>query len=144
MIADPIKRFELWFLRPLWGMTIVTILAAAINLRWWWVVGGVFSVMYLGVIGAQLHPSRSAMELAHGPQASAAAIAESNAMARAEKAALVMRACYRVAHLLMAWSAACFIIVLGWRWYIAIPAACFAWSVIAAVLILAFAERSRN
>jgi hypothetical protein len=144
MIADPIKRFELWFLRPLWGITIVTILAAAIDLRWWWVVGGVFSVMYLGVVGAKLHPSQSAAELAQDPLTSAAAIAESNPMARAEQAALVMRASYRVAHLLMAWSAACFIVVLGWRWYVAIPAACFAWSVIAAALILAFAERSRD
>jgi hypothetical protein len=144
MIADPIKRFELWFLRPLWGVTIATILAAAINLRWWWVVGGVLSIMYLGAIGAKLHPSLNAVELAQGPLTSAVKIADSNAMARAERAALVMRACYRVAHLLMAWSAACFIVVLGWRWYVAIPAACFAWSVIAAVSILAFAERSRN
>jgi hypothetical protein len=84
------------------------------------------------------------VELPLGPLTSAVKIADSNAMARAERAALVMRACYRVAHLLMAWSAACFIVVLGWRWYVAIPAACFAWSVIAAVLILAFAEQSRN
>ena len=144
MIADPVKRFELWFLRPLWGITIVTILAAAINLRWWWVVGGVLSVIYLGVIGAKLHPSQSAMELAQGPITSASAIADSNAMARAERAALLLRACYRVAHLLMAWSAACFMVVLGWRWYVAIPAACFAWSFVAAVLIMAFAERSRS
>ena len=144
MIADPVKRFELWFLRPLWGITIVTILAAAINLRWWWVVGGVLSVIYLGVIGAKLHPSQSAVELAQDPITSAAEIADSNAMARAERAALLLRACYRVAHLLMAWSAACFMVVLGWRWYVAIPAACFAWSFVAAVLIMAFAERSRS
>jgi|HubBroStandDraft_2_1064218.scaffolds.fasta_scaffold340871_2 hypothetical protein len=59
MIADPIKRFELWFLRPLWGMTILVILAAAINSRWWWVVGGVLSILYTGVIGAKLHPTLS-------------------------------------------------------------------------------------
>src|SRR5258708_6097201 len=106
--ADPVKRFEWWFLRPLWGMMILIIVAAAVNSRWWWMMGGVFSILYVGVIGAKLHPSLSAAQLYQGPLTGVAAIAESSAMGRVEKAALVMRACHRVAYLLTAWSAACF------------------------------------
>jgi len=144
MNADPIRRFELSYLRPLWGMMILLTVAAAVSSRWWWGVGGAFSILYIGAIGAKLHPSLSATQLSHGPLTSEAAIAESKAMDRVEKAALVMRACHRVAYLITAWSAACFIVVLGWRWYVAIPAAIFVSSVIGGLLIVAFAERSRR
>ena len=144
MNADPIRRFEFSYLRPLWAATILLTLAAAVNSRWWWVAGGVLSVLYIGTIAAKLHPSPSVAQLSQVSHTSAEEIAESNAIARAENAALVFRACYRVAYLLAAWAAALFMAVFGWRWYAAIPAAIFAASVIGGLLIVAFAERTRN
>jgi hypothetical protein len=144
MNTDPIRRFELSYLRPLWGMMIFLMVAAAVCSRWWWAVGGAFSILYVGVIGAKLHPSLSAAQLSQGPLTSTAAIAESSEMDRVEKAAIVKRACHRVAYLLTAWSTACFLFVFGWRWYVAIPAAIFVSALIGGLLIVAFEERSRH
>jgi hypothetical protein len=144
MNADPIRRFELSYLRPLWAGMILLTLAAAVNSRWWWVAGGALSVLYVGVIGAKLHPGLSAAQLSQGPLTSEAAIAESNAMARAEKAALVFRACHRVSYLLAAWFAALLMAAFSWRWYAAVPAALLAASSVGAILIVAFAVRSRK
>ena len=45
--------------------TTAVILFAAIvafTSRWWWVGGGALALMYIGAIGAKLHPSLSARE----------------------------------------------------------------------------------
>jgi hypothetical protein len=81
-MKNPIRRFELFFLRPLWGATVIFTVIAAITSHWWWAGGGVLAIMYFGVIGAKLHPSLSAGELAEGPLEGQAAVAEMRSIRR--------------------------------------------------------------
>ena len=81
-------------------MQIATLVMAGIFLfqaRWWWLGATVLGVLYLGAIGAKLHPLQSASDLAEGPLGGPAARAESEALPPEVKRLLVSRACTKVA-----------------------------------------------
>ena len=139
--ADPIRRFELYFLRPVWGAIILFTAIAAFNSRWWWVGGGILALMYIGVIGAKLHPSLTAHELSQGPLTGSATVKELGALSDTEKRILVTQACNRVGHLAAVALAVYFLAVLGWRWYIGLPVAFFGSAFFAGILRVALAER---
>jgi hypothetical protein len=141
-VADPIRRFELFFLRPLWAVTVLVTVAAAVKAQWWWAAGGVLAIPYVGVIGAKLHPSLTAAQLSDGPLTGEAAVRESAAMHLTDKNNLVAHACNRVAHLMAFVLAAYLMAVAGWRWYLGLPAAFFGSALLGGLLRVAFAERN--
>lgn len=79
-MTEPITRFELTILRPLWGLVIVGMLAAMFATRWCWVGGGLLALVYIGAIGSGLHPSPTAGDLPEGPLNGMASVLESRAM----------------------------------------------------------------
>ena len=96
-MTDPVHTFERRVLRPSQLILLTLVLVAGIQAHWWWVGGSIFALLYLGTVGASLHPRQSAADLTRGPIESVAARAESASLSYEQKAALVGRACTRVA-----------------------------------------------
>ena len=97
--------------------------------------------MYIGFVGAKLHPSLSATQLSQGPLESKAAIAEMGAMDATNKRTILIRACNSVAHLTAVTLAAYLIWGIEWPWYISLPVAFFGSALIGGILRVALAER---
>ena len=97
----PVRRFELLLLRPLWVAVLAVAIYLAISGMWIWIAACVAALMYIGLIGATLHPRQSAADLAQGPLEGPAGKAEAQTLTTSEQVELVGKASTRVG-LLMA------------------------------------------
>jgi len=135
---DPVRRFEVAILRPAQLLILAAGTVTALRGRWWWVVGCVLGLLYLGVVGSKLHPLQTASDLAQGPLEGPVAAAESAVLTQDDKRRLVDQACTRIGILA---GAVLFFVLFGlfrWRWYWAVPAAWVAVMLSGAVLKLVF------
>lgn len=137
-MINQIKRFEIIILRPLIIMFLVFAIAFFFKGMWWWLVGCVVSVFYLGIIGSKLHHLQSALDLAQGPIKSPAACTESDLLPLAVKQMLVGHACTKVGILVGFAAGAISWAALGWQWYFALLSAWFAMVLSGALLKLTF------
>jgi hypothetical protein len=122
---DPIRRFEVIVLRPLWLILGAGLLFAVVTARWPWVGASLLGLGYLGTVGSKLHPLQSAGALAKGPHSGLNAVAESALLPDDIKAILVGHACTRVGLLAGAVIATVLIGAVGVAWY---------WSLVLALL----------
>lgn len=121
-MIDPIRRFERFFLIPFdLTFTVVGIVALlthpVLHPRWLWAIGWVVGLLYLGTIGARLHPFQSASELSEGPLTGAASIKEARLLPERIKLVLVRKACVRVGIFTGVAVFVLLICAVGWRWY---------------------------
>lgn len=124
-MSDPVRRFEVAALRPIQITFLVAAIACLFQGRWWWLAGCVVGLLYVGTIGAKLHPFQTASDLAQGPVEGPAAIVESVLLTQDQRRRLVGEASTRVGILS---GVALFVLLLAalqWRWYWAGPAALF-------------------
>ena len=119
-MTDQAKRFEIAILRPLQIVFLISAVVFLFKGMWWWLVGCVVSLFYLGIVGSKLHPLQSASDLAQGPIQGTNARIEPELRPPAVRQMLVGHACTRVGILIgfavgvVSWAA------LGWRWYFAL------------------------
>jgi hypothetical protein len=137
-MTDQLRRFELVVLRPLQVAFVVLGLVCVFQGMWWSLGGCIIGVLYLGGVGARLHPLQSASELAQGPTQGPAARGESDSLPPEIVTALVGRACTSVGILLGLAAGAVVWGVVGWSWYFAIPIAWVAMLLTGALMKLAF------
>ena len=116
-MTDRIKRFETTILRPTWLFFVLAALYFAVNTMWWWGVGCVLAVFYIGTIGSKLHPLQSATELAKGPTTGPAANAEADLLPDGVQAHLVGHACTRLGIVIGISVGVAIWGLLGWHWY---------------------------
>jgi hypothetical protein len=104
-------------------VVVVETIAAAIHHLWFWVLAGIVGVLYVGYIGARLHPTLNFSQLREGPTEGEPAIQEMAAMPRDEMITVIAAASRRLMLLLTALVAANLLVMTVWRWYVAIPVA---------------------
>src|SRR5450830_118738 len=118
-MTDPVRKFEIWVLRPLWIFFVAGIGLSAVQGRWALAAGGVIACFLVGVIGHGLHPKLSVRDVAAGPTSGAAAQLEAAQSTLSEKTWLVGRACTSVGLLVGIAAAVILWRWLVWRWYVA-------------------------
>jgi hypothetical protein len=106
-----------------WLAVVVETVAAAFQHLWFWVLAGVVGVMYVGRIGARLHPTLNASPLREGSIEGEPAIREMAAMSKEERITLIAGAFTRLIPVLAALLAANLLVLATWKWYAAIPVA---------------------
>ena len=79
--------------------------------------------MYVGFIGARLHPTLDASQLREGPTEGEPAIVEMAAMSKDERLTLIAAALNRLIPLFATLLAANLLVLATWKWYVAIPVA---------------------
>jgi hypothetical protein len=137
-MTDKIRRFEVFILRPLQIVFLISAVVLLIKALWLWLVGCALCIFYLGIIGSKLHPLQSASELAEGPLEGRAARIESKLLPAQVKQMLVGHACTRVGILIglstgiILWSA------FGWRWYFVLIVSWLSLLFAGAILKIAF------
>ena len=137
-LVDQAKRFEIAILRPLQIAFLVSAVVLLLKGMWWWLVGCVGCVFYLGIIGSKLHPLQSTAALAQGPIEGPVARIESEILPAEVKQMLVGHACTRTGILLgiaggiASWAA------LGLAWYFALLVAFVVTLLVGALLKLSF------
>lgn len=115
-----IKKFELFILRPLHILFLICSVLALVKGMWLFLIGCVFDLFYLGIIGSNLHPLQSFSDLVKGPLKNPVAVVESEVFSDTEKKILVGHACTRVGILIgisfsfLGWA------LFSWRWYLSI------------------------
>lgn len=114
---DPIRRFEVSILRPIFAVFIATVAFAAVNSLWMLVLGGVAGMFCCGAIGASLHPLQSAGDLSEGPLNGKAAIIEALALPQSIKIELVSLACTLTAMLIGCTASIVLLAMFNWRWW---------------------------
>ena len=121
-MKDPARIFEIAVLRPIWAGIVLLAVFSGIRQSWWWAAGAVAALLYVGSVGAKLHPRQSAAELATGPLEGTAARRESSLLSPSEKLLFVGQASTRLAILvgLYAFAVAHSYVELPWYWCIAI------------------------
>lgn len=116
-MTDEVKRFEIVVLRPLQVLFVVAALTVLFKGMWLLLTACIFGLFYLGIIGAKLHPSQSARDLAQGPLEGPAAAIESALVRPEVKRVLVGHACTRVGILIGLGIGAVLWATLDCRWY---------------------------
>jgi hypothetical protein len=106
-----------------WLAVVVETIAAAFHHLWFWVLAGVVGMIYIGLVGARLHPTLSASQLREGPTEGEPAIQEMAVMSKDERLALIATALNRLIPVLATLIAANLLVLATWRWYAAIPVA---------------------
>ena len=137
-MADKIRRFEVFILRPLQIAFLVSAVVLLLKTLWLGLVGCVLCSFYLGIIGSKLHPLQSASELAKGPLEGRAARIESELLPAGVKQMLVSHACTRVGILIGLSTAIILWSAFGWRWYFALLVAFVSMILVGAILKVAF------
>jgi hypothetical protein len=103
------------------------------------------ALLYVGAIGAGLHPSLTGTELSDGPlKGDAATRRESLAIPAQEKYFLVSRACTHVAVLVTLMLLPYLMGQLGWRWYVSLAVAFWGATFLGGVLKYAYGYRLRR
>jgi hypothetical protein len=128
------RKFEVAAIRPLWVLTLLATLLAAITRHWWSLALGIVALFVIGMIGASLHPTQSAGDLLRGPLEGPAAVVEQGLLSDDFQRLLVSRACTQLAMLLAAILAWIGIALLDWHWYVVLPVAYIIAALIGAVL----------
>lgn len=135
-MIDQAKRFEIAILRPLQGLLTISGVAFLLRGLWLWLAGCALGLLYLGVIGSELHPLQTASDLSKGPLEGRAARIESDLLPAEAKRMLVGHACTRVAILIGFSTGLVLWLARGWRWYLALlscglrccsPGPCWGW-----------------
>lgn len=137
MRPNRIRSFEAFVLRPLWVGLIAGGIYSALNGRWFWVGGCLIGCIYLGAVGAKLHPFQSAADLAKGPLTNPVATVETESLSPAEVTWLISFASTKVAFLVGVIVGIWLISEARWRWYLALPLAFVV--IVAASVALKFA-----
>jgi hypothetical protein len=106
-----------------WLAVLVETIAAAVHHLWFWVLAGVVGVLYIGLVGARLHPALNASQLREGPTKGEPAIQEMAAMSKDERLTLIAAALNRLIPVLATLIAANLFVLTTWRWYAAVPVA---------------------
>jgi len=121
--TDPAVCFERGILAPLEALLVVCAVAFLAQGMWLWLAFSVGGLVYLGTIGARLHPLQSARDLAAGPWSNPVARLEQALLPAALQRELLREACGRVG--ILAGFGVGLITVFGlhWSW---LPAAAFA------------------
>ena len=140
---DPVRRLELVVLRPLWVLVAVSGAILAIKGHWAWAGAGVPCLVYLGIIGAKLHPLQGLADLAAGPLTSDAARAEAVSLSIGMKRVLASHACSRVAIFLGIAAGAISVGVLGIAWYWGLIIGFFGMSIAGGILKFVFVRPTR-
>ncbi len=99
-MKEKIKKFEVFILRPAQLILILLVAIFAINKFWFLLVVGIVGLFYLGIIGSNLHPLQSAVDLAKGPLTNPVAKEELKTISPEQSNILVGHACTRVGILL--------------------------------------------
>jgi len=126
MRNDLIKDFELIVLRPIFILSVFAAIFFLIQGKWFPLIGCGSTLFYLGLVGSQLHPTQSALDLARGPLTNPMAEFESQLLTDKHRQMLVGRACTKVGILVGVLTAVFCRTILGWRLYFSIPMGCVA------------------
>jgi hypothetical protein len=135
---DPVRRFEITVLRPVWATFLLGGLISAVTGHWLWALLLAIGVLYAGTIGSRLHPRQSVVDLAIGPLAGSGALAEATALPAALKDVLVGHACTRVGILIGITLGLALPLVFDVRWYWGVGAALVSVVAVGALLKVAF------
>jgi hypothetical protein len=103
----------------LWVVIVIFIIKGA----WFWVVGAILGLFYLGIIGSKLHPYQSASDLEKGSLKSEGAQVEDILISPEEQRLLVGQACTRIGLLIGVTTGTILWGLIGWSWYFALPLA---------------------
>ena len=138
-LINPIKRFEFFVVQPLWVVVVAETIAAGFYHMWLWTLAGMVGVLFVGFIGARVHPSLSASQLREGPTKGEPAIREMATMTRHEMLVAITAACGRLVLLLTFLVSANLAVFTPWRWYVVVPVAWCIASLIAMAINAIFA-----
>jgi len=126
MRKDLIKDFELTVLRPLFILFVLAAIYLLLRGNFLPFMGCGAALFYLGLIGSQLHPTQSALDLAKGPLTNPMAEFEAQLLTDKHRQMLIGPACTKVGILVGVLIMVFLGTILGWRWYFSIPAGCVA------------------
>jgi hypothetical protein len=94
--TERVVHFERGILAPLQALFVVCAVAFLAQGMWLWSASSVAGLIYLGTIGARLHPMQSARDLAAGPWCNPVALLEQRLFPAALQRQLLRQACGRV------------------------------------------------
>lgn len=121
--AARLRTFEVRVLRPIHVALILGAIFAGFNGRWWWVGGCVVGMLYVGAVGARLHPLQSARDLANGPLDNPVAAIEASSLSAEDVYWILSTAIRKVSFLVGVVTGALLLSEAHWRWYAAVPLA---------------------
>jgi hypothetical protein len=139
-----LTSFERLILRPLHVGLLIALGLAAVSRHWVSAAGALLAVLYLGTIGAKLHPLQTFSHLASGPTTNPVAALEEEVLSEAEQYHLLGRGCIKLG-LCLSWMAFFIARELGWRWYMSvIPSFAVGYGVVALVVAVFGTGRRRS
>lgn len=136
---EPVTRFERTVLMPVEAVLVVSTVALLAEGFWVWSAACAAGLLYLGTIGARLHPLQGPSELARGPWSNPIAELERQVLPLEAKRFLIRQACRRLGWLT---SGAVGLLVLtssNWSWMAVLGLAALSGFLVTAFLTWLFA-----